>query len=151
MRRVLNFWGKTIKPNIQNCARQRTPITPTSYFLTPTSYLLTLSQLLFLLQLKYYFTTLPTPVQFVIYYFYYCDRCVSFFRRFLYETAGFGWQQSGEPGLLRYQAADNQGWALHQRHFRLPEYPAQPAFRPPPGRCGHCLGRKSPHLPPYRL
>lgn len=27
----------------------------------------------------------------------------------------------------------------------------QPAFRPPPGRCGHCLGRKSPHLPPYRL
>jgi hypothetical protein len=24
-------------PNIQNCARQRTPITPNAYFLTPTS------------------------------------------------------------------------------------------------------------------
>ena len=40
MRRVLNFWDKTINPNIQNCARQRTQITPNSYFLTPRSSLL---------------------------------------------------------------------------------------------------------------
>lgn len=69
-------------------------------------------------------------------------------RRPQHEITCPGRQQPGQPRVLRHQGADDQGRPIHQRHLRVPEHPAQPAFGPQAGRRRHCLGREGPHLPP---